>query len=67
MDGLAFVHAVRRTLPDIPIILSSGRVDDAVARDFRALGVKTRLDKPFSEAQLAEKLHALLSEPAEHD
>jgi PAS domain S-box-containing protein len=67
MDGLAFVHAVRRTLPDIPIILSSGRVDDAVARDFRALGVKARLDKPFSEAQLAEKLHALLSEPAEHD
>lgn len=60
MDGLAFVHAVRRTLPDIPIILASGRVDDNVAKDFRALGVTARLDKPFTEAQLAEKLRSLL-------
>jgi two-component system, cell cycle sensor histidine kinase and response regulator CckA len=63
MDGLAFVHAVRRTLPDIPIILASGRVDDSVAKDFRALGVTARLDKPFTELQLAEKLGALLSAP----
>lgn len=61
MDGLAFVHAVRRTLPDIPIILASGRVDDAVAKEFRALGVATRLDKPFSEAQLGEKLRSVLT------
>lgn len=67
MDGLAFVHAVRRTLPDIPIILASGRVDDAVARDFRALGVKARLDKPFSETQLADKLRVLLSASAEQN
>jgi PAS domain S-box-containing protein len=61
MDGLAFVHAVRRTLPDIPIILASGRVDDGVAKSFRALGVTARLDKPFTEVQLAEKLSALLT------
>jgi two-component system, cell cycle sensor histidine kinase and response regulator CckA len=60
MDGLAFVHAVRRTLPDVPIILASGRVDDSVAKDFKALGVTARLDKPFSERQLAEKLSELL-------
>ncbi|MEX1165587.1 MAG: response regulator [Hydrogenophaga sp.] len=60
MDGLSFVHAVRRTLPNIPIILASGRIDDAVARDFRALGVDARLDKPFTETQLAEKLRVLL-------
>lgn len=64
MDGLAFVHAVRRTLPDIPIILASGRVDDSVAKDFKALGVTARLDKPFTEAQLAEMLSGLLA-PAE--
>jgi two-component system, cell cycle sensor histidine kinase and response regulator CckA len=61
MDGLAFVHAVRRTLPDIPIILASGRVDDGVAKDFKALGVTARLDKPFTEAQLAEMLSGLLA------
>ena len=60
MDGLAFVHAVRRSMPHIPIILASGRVDDAVAMDFRALGVTARLDKPFTEAQLAEKLKSML-------
>ena len=64
MDGLAFVHAVRRTLPDIPIILASGRVDDSVAKDFKALGVTARLDKPFTEVQLAEMLSGLLA-PAE--
>jgi two-component system, cell cycle sensor histidine kinase and response regulator CckA len=63
MDGLAFVQAVRRTLPDIPIILASGRVDDSVAKEFRALGVTMRLDKPFTELQLADKLGSLLQQP----
>jgi two-component system cell cycle sensor histidine kinase/response regulator CckA len=65
MDGLAFVHAVRRTMPDIPIIMASGRVDDAAAKELRALGVMARLDKPFTEAQLAEKLGALLRQSDE--
>jgi two-component system cell cycle sensor histidine kinase/response regulator CckA len=65
MDGLAFVHAVRRILPNIPIILASGRVDDSVAKEFRAMGVTSRLDKPFTEVQLAEKLRTLLQHPGE--
>ncbi|AOW14199.1 hypothetical protein LPB72_06225 [Hydrogenophaga crassostreae] len=60
MDGLAFVQAVRRTLPDIPIILASGRVDESVGKEFRALGVTARLDKPFTELQLADTLRPLL-------
>ncbi len=61
MDGLAFVRALRRKLPDIPVVVASGRVDDAVADEFRQLGVSVRLDKPFTEAQLAQALKRLLS------
>lgn len=61
MDGLAFVHAVRRMLPDIPVVVSSGRMEDTMVAEFRSLGVTNRLDKPFTEAQLAEALKGLLS------
>jgi PAS domain S-box-containing protein len=61
MDGLAFVRAVRRMMPDIPVVVASGRMDDAVAEKFKTLGVTRRLDKPFTEAQLAETLKNLLA------
>jgi CheY-like chemotaxis protein len=61
MDGLAFVRALRRMLPDIPVAVTSGRMEDAVAAEFKTLGVTTRLDKPFTEAQLAEALENLLA------
>jgi len=61
MDGLAFVRAVRRMMPDIPVVVASGRMDDAVAEEFKTLGVTRRLDKPFTEAQLAETLKNLLA------
>ena len=61
MDGLAFVRTLRRILPDIPIVVASGRMEDALAGEFKALGVTSRLDKPFTEAQLAEVLKSLLA------
>jgi len=61
LDGLAFVHALRRMLPDIPIMVASGRMEDTVAEEFKALGVTCRLDKPFTQAQLAEALKGLLA------
>jgi CheY-like chemotaxis protein len=61
LDGLAFVRALRRMLPDIPVVVASGRMDDAVAEEFKTLGVTSRLDKPFTEAQLAEALKNLLA------
>ena len=60
MDGLAFVRALRRSLPDVPVILASGRVDEAVAADMQALGVTLRLDKPFTQEQLARALQVVL-------
>ena len=61
MDGLAFVRALRRMLPDIPVIVASGRMEEALAVEFKTLGVTTRLDKPFTQPQLAEALQNLLA------
>jgi PAS domain S-box-containing protein len=61
MDGLAFVRALRRVLPDVPVVLASGRLDDSLVDAFRALGVTSRLDKPFTEAQLAQQMQIALA------
>ncbi|MEY4387517.1 MAG: hypothetical protein RLY20_2800, partial [Verrucomicrobiota bacterium] len=61
MDGLTFVRTLRRMLPDLPIMVVSGRMEDAVAGEFKTLGVTCRLDKPFTEAQLADALKNLLA------
>lgn len=65
MDGLAFVKALRRVMPDVPVVLASGRVDDSLADAFKAHGVTRRLDKPFTEAQLAQQLQAALAPSAD--
>lgn len=61
MDGLAFVRALRRTQPDVPVVVASGRVDEAVAAELLRYGVTRRLDKPFTQAQLARELQIVLS------
>lgn len=61
MDGLEFVRTLRRMLPTIPVLVASGRMEDTVVREFEALGVTSRLDKPFTEIQLAEALENLLA------
>jgi two-component system, cell cycle sensor histidine kinase and response regulator CckA len=61
MDGLAFVRALRRTLPNVPVVVASGRVDEAAASELLRLGVTRRLDKPFTQAQLARELRELLA------
>ncbi len=61
MDGLAFVRALRRMRPDLPVILASGRVDEIVWTELQALGVAHRLDKPFTQDQLARELQTVLN------
>lgn len=60
MDGLAFARSLRRGLPDIPIIVCSGRLDETVAAEFQSLGQTVRLDKPFTEVQLTAALRMVL-------
>ncbi|MFA5907729.1 MAG: PAS domain S-box protein [Vicinamibacterales bacterium] len=59
MSGLGFVGAMRLMLPDTPVIVTSGRLDDA-AEQFRELGVRLVLDKPFTEEKLAAALRVAL-------
>jgi PAS domain S-box-containing protein len=61
MDGLNFVRALRRILPDIPVVVASGLMEEAVASELRTLGVTSRLDKPFTESQLAAVLQSIFA------
>jgi len=61
-DGVVFVAALRQILPDIPVMVSSGRLEEDSKQQFQALGVTLFLDKPFTENQLADALRSLFSE-----
>jgi CheY-like chemotaxis protein len=56
MDGLAFVRALKRMLPDVGIIIASGRLDEREAKEFKSLGVNAVLEKPFTQDKLVEAL-----------
>ena len=61
MDGLAFVRALRRALPQIPVIIASGRIDGAPTKELKRLNVTSLLDKPFTQSMLANALRTALS------
>ena len=56
MDGLAFIRALRRALPSVPVILASGRIEGAPLKELQRHGVTVLLDKPFTQSMLAEAL-----------
>jgi PAS domain S-box-containing protein len=60
MDGLAFVRALRGVLPGIPVVVASGRLDATTATELRKLGATITLDKPFTQAMLADALRVAL-------
>ncbi|OYW70327.1 MAG: hypothetical protein B7Z37_31065 [Verrucomicrobia bacterium 12-59-8] len=60
MDGVAFVRVLRLLQIDVPIVVASGKLEDPQAGEMKALGVTHRLDKPFTQAQLAEVLKDIL-------
>ncbi len=59
MDGLAFVRALKRMLPDVGIIIASGRLDEREAKEFKSLGINAVLEKPFTQDKLVEALKAV--------
>jgi PAS domain S-box-containing protein len=61
LDGMGFVRALRMILPDIPVVIASGRLDDREREAFRVLGVERYLDKPFTEGQVAGLLEELMA------
>lgn len=60
MSGLEFAREVRKILPHVPILASSGRMDSEAVASFRSMGVYDFLDKPFTLGQLAEAMETLL-------
>jgi PAS domain S-box-containing protein len=56
MDGLSFVRVLKRMLPAASIIVSSGRLDEREAKEFKTLGVSVLLDKPFTQEELVTAL-----------
>ena len=60
MDGLNFIRVLRRMLPDIPVVVTSGLLEEAAAKEFKTLGAVIHLDKPFTEPQLAAVLQGIL-------
>ena len=63
-DGIAFVTALRRTLPDIPVVVSSGRLDRDTKEKFQSMNVSAFIDKPFTEAQLMAVLRDVFAPAA---
>lgn len=62
LNGLEFVERLRR-LPhggNIPVLMISADVDDALRREGDRLGVAGYLRKPVSKAELLEKAEALM-------
>ena len=60
MDGLNFIRVLRRMLPDIPVVVTSGLLEEAAAKEFKAMGAVAHLDKPFTEHQLSAVLQGIL-------
>jgi PAS domain S-box-containing protein len=60
MDGLGFVRALKRMLPEVFIVVASGRLEERMGTEFTTLGVNGLLDKPFTQEQLIETLKAVL-------
>jgi CheY-like chemotaxis protein len=58
MNGADAFRAMREVDPAVPIIVTSGRIEDAVADELRAMGVAAVLAKPFDVQQLSQVLRA---------
>jgi two-component system, cell cycle sensor histidine kinase and response regulator CckA len=62
MSGGDAFRAMQEVDPTVPVILTSGRVDAAIERELRALGVAAVVSKPFDVEQLSQVLRSTLGE-----
>lgn len=60
MDGVAFIHALRRLAPRLPIIASTGLAQKAQLAALQAQRVETILRKPYDSTALIQALESLL-------
>jgi PAS domain S-box-containing protein len=62
MDGLTFVRVLKHMLPEAGIIVTSGRFEEREVNEFKTLGVKALLDKPFNQQKLVETLKSVFTD-----
>jgi PAS domain S-box-containing protein len=60
MDGMNFVRILKYMIPETPIIVTSGGLNEKEAGEFRALEVSALLEKPFTQDKLVEALSVAL-------
>lgn len=64
MSGRELALKVRAIKPELPILLSSGFLDDAMGEDDPLKGHLTLLAKPYRKADLAAKVREVLNAAA---
>lgn len=65
MDGPTLVRTLRRINPDLKVIVSTGRADNAHAADLEALRVQACVAKPYTKEKLLSTLEELLKDERE--
>jgi two-component system cell cycle sensor histidine kinase/response regulator CckA len=56
IDGLTLVRALKGMLPEVGIVVASGRIEERERVQFRKLGVTALLEKPFTQKKLEDAL-----------
>ena len=60
MDGLTAGRALKQMMPEVPVILNSGRLEESLASQFRELGIDALLAKPFTQDELTNVVRQVL-------
>ena len=63
MNGFTLVWALRRSKPDLRVMVATGQGTEANLRELELMGVREVLMKPFSSRQLLETVARALAEP----
>ncbi len=63
MNGFTLVWALRRSKPDLRVMVATGQGTDANLRELERMGVREVLLKPFTSRRLLEAVAQALSEP----
>lgn len=58
MDGVEFIRSLREHLPEVEVIVASGRMEELIEDAFGGLGVTTFVNKPYSRKVLSEAIEA---------
>ena len=61
MDGPDFVRALRQILPQVPVIITSGSLDDSTRQSLQSMGVLEIVAKPYDYRSVLQKIRTALT------